>query len=59
MLRYIAKTFNLRLIFCKDSVDNIIEYLDLHYAGLIHRKKLTKVYVFIFAGEPIFHFSKL
>lgn len=54
-----ARTFNLKLIFCKNSKDNIVEYLHLNYIRLINGRKSTKVYIFIFASRPISHFLKL
>lgn len=59
MLRYIAGIFDLRLIFHKDPENNIVGYLNIDYIGSIDKKKLTRAYIFIFAGKPISHFSKL
>lgn len=56
MLRYITKIFNLRIVFWKNFVNNIVEYSDLKYIGLINRKKSTKTYIFIFADKQISHF---
>ena len=59
VIRYLARTFDLGLTFCKDSEDNIVGYLELDYAGLIDGRKLTGAYIFIFADGPIFRSSKL
>ena len=59
VLRYIAGILDLRLMFRKDSEDNIVGYLDSDYARLIDRKKSTEAYVFMFADRLISHSSKL
>lgn len=59
VLRYVAGTLNLGLVFRKDSEDDIVGYSDSDYAGLIDGRKSTGAYVFMFAGGPISHSSKL
>lgn len=59
MLRYVAGTLDLGLIFCKNSKNNIVGYLNLDYTRLIDRRKSTRAYVFMFTGGPISHSSKL
>lgn len=57
--RYVSGNLDLRLIFHKDSEDDIVRYSDSDYAGLIDGRKLTKAYVFMFADGTISHSSKL
>ena len=54
-----SETFDLGLMFRKDSEDNIVGYSDSDNARLIDERKSTGAYVFMFAGRPIFHSSKL
>ncbi len=54
-----AGTFDLGLMSRKDSEDDIVGYSDSDYAGLIDGRKSTGAYVFMFAGGPISHSSKL
>ncbi len=59
VLKYIAGSFSLSLIFRKDSAEDPIGYLDSDYAGPIDRKKSTEADVFMFAGGAISQSSKL
>lgn len=58
MLRYIAKTLNLELVFWKNFKNNIVRYSDSDDAKLTDRREYTKAYIFIFTSRLIFYFSK-
>lgn len=53
-----AKTFNLEIVFQKNSENNIVGYFDLDYTRLINKRKSTRAYIFMFTGGPISHFLK-
>ncbi len=58
-LIYVGGTVDLGLMFRKNSEDNIVGYSNSDNARLIDERKSTGAYVFMFAGRPIFHSSKL
>lgn len=59
IMRYVAGSFNFGLTFCKNFVENLIEYLDSDYISLIDRRKSTGAYAFRFARGAISHLLKL
>ena len=59
VLRYVAGTFDLGLVFRNDSEDDLIGYSDSDFAGPIDERKPTTAYVFMLAGAPASHSSKL
>ncbi len=59
IMRYVAGSFNFGLTFCKNFVENLIEYLDSDYISLIDGRKSIGAYAFRFARGAIFHLLKL
>ena len=59
VLRYISGTLTRGLIFRRDSDEDITGYSDSDFAGLKDGRRSTGGYVFMLAGAPISHSSKL
>jgi hypothetical protein len=61
MLKYVAETINVDLIFERSNnqhLDDLIDYNDSDFVELKNKKHLTKNYVFILVEEIINHSSK-
>ena len=59
VLRYVAGTPDLGLVFRKDSKDDLIGYSDSDFARLIDGRKSIGAYVFMLVGTPILYSYKL
>lgn len=45
MLKYVARTLNLEIVFQKDSENDIVGYSDLDYVKVIDGRKYTIAYI--------------
>ena len=58
ILRYLSKTLKLKIIFKKNSHDDLIKYTDSNWAELADERKSTAAYVFYFVDDSISHCTK-
>ena len=61
VLRYISDTLNKGLVFddFADTPNNVVDYIDIDFAGIKIGRKSTSNYVFLLAEAAISHYSKL
>ena len=59
ILKYVAGSLLLGIVFRKHSDDELIGYSHSDFAGLVYGQKSTGAYNFLFAGAPISNSSKL
>lgn len=59
IMRYLAGTLDVGLVFRRNTQDDIVGYSDSDYAGTKDGRRSTGAYVFMLAGAPISHRSKL
>ncbi len=59
VMRYLAGTLDIGLVFRRDTEDDIVGYSDADYAGTKDGRRSTGAYTIMLAGAPISHRSKL
>ena len=58
ILRYLSETLKLKVIFKKNSHDDLIKHTDSNWTELADERKSTAAYVFYFVDDSIFHCTK-
>lgn len=58
IFRYLSGTFDLEITFTANSEDDLVDYTDLNYTGLIDDRKSTGNYIFMLFGGLLSHQSK-
>lgn len=59
IFKYLFGTFELGITFTDDSEDDLVDYTDSDYIGLIDYQKSIDSYIFILSGGLLSHQSKL
>ena len=58
ILKYLSRTLKLKIIFKKNSHDDLIEYINSNWAELADERKSTAAYVFYFVDDLFSHCTK-
>ena len=59
ILRYLKGSMNLKLVFCKETYNNVIGFSDADWAGEIDQRRSCTGYVYVYQGGAISWNSKM